>query len=455
MFYFDPNIPTNTTGMTLEFWFTWGGTTLASTTLLNAWAGPSSFFAAAPQIGTVGGVITVGINTGSNTAKATGLYVNGTEIGAALHFNQNTFAPQHFVLVSGPTGLYAQSLSCYLNGVGVGVSNGIATHPLIRAITLGPARFSYDVSDLCVYNGFNFAAGHLAIYPYELTPAQISNHFASGFYGSGYIPAPGRFAQVLTWGLLGLKRGGTAWYGTYGTVENTFMSEAYSYEGSTGADVMQQLTQTEGGRCFTQANGSLVYVIRWARYNQPVVATFGDNGTTELPLMQDSTFSVDNSFIYNTVNATQNRGPDQTFFYQVADHTSQTNYFNRSGLEIQSFALTPFDVNDVVNWSVAKYQQPVQRSQVLSINVAAGQGKFPTLFPTILGLELNQTVTVNRRPVGGAVLSVTGAIQEIQHDIGPSQWTTKYQISPVYPENQALIADQSGQNTPGTQSLSW
>lgn len=455
MFYFDPNIPTNTTGMTLEFWFTWGGTTLASTTLLNAWAGPSSFYAAAPSIGTVGGVITVGVNTGSNTAKATGFYVNGTEIGAALGFNQNTFAPQHFVLVTGPTGLYAQSLSCYLNGVGVGVSNGIATHPLIRAVTLGPARFAYDVSDLCVYNGFNFTAGHLAIYPYELTPTQISNHFASGFYGSGYIPAPGRFAQALTWALLGLKRGGTAWYGTYGNVENTFMSEAYSYEGSTAADVMHQLTQTEGGRCFTQANGSLVYVIRWAQYNQPVVATFGDNGTTELPFMPDSSFSVDNSFIYNQVNATQNRGPDQTFFYQVTDQTSQTDYFNRSGLQVQSYALTPFDVDDVVNWSVAKYRQPVQRSQVLSLDVAASQGKFPALFPTVLGLELNKTVTVNRRPVGGAVISVTGAIQQIQHDIGPSQWLTHYQISPVYPENQALIADQPGQNTPGTQSLSW
>lgn len=457
LFYFDPNIPTNTSGFTLEFWFTWGGGVLASTTLLNAWAGPSSFYNSVPTIGTVGGVISVGINTGNNLSAATGFWVNGNNIASLVPFTQTSFAPQHFVLVSGPTGLYGSSLNCYLNNTGVGISGagGIVPHPKLRALSLGPTRFAYDVSDLCVYNGYNFSAGHLAVYPYELTPAQIQNHYNAGIFGAGYIPAPGRFAQMLTWGLLGLKRGGTAWYSTYGNVENTFMSEAYSFEGSTGADVMAQVTQTEGGRCFVQANGSLVYVMRWWRYNQPSVATFGDNGITEFPFLQESSFGVDNSFIYNTITGTQNRGPEQTFFVQQSDSTSQTEYFNRSGLQLQSYSLTPFDVFDNVNWSMAKYKQPVQRVQRLSLNVASAQGKLPAMFPAVLGLELNQTVTVNRRPVGGAVMSVTGTIQEIQHEIGPNVWNTRYQIAPVYPENQALIADVNGQNTPGSQSLSW
>lgn len=459
MFYFDPNIPANNTGMTVEFWFNWGQGTLAACTLFNAWGPPSSFYR--PGVATTnGGLITVGINTGAKGTKATGLFVNGANVGANnLSWNatnpQTSFAPQHFVLTSGPNYAFNTGSTVWLNDVEQPMGTTIPTFSNVRAVTLGPARFSYDVSDICVYNGYNFSAGHLAIYPYELTPQQITNHYVAGVFGASFIPAPGRFAQVLTWGLLGLKRGGTAWYGFYGNAENTFMSEAYSTEGSTGADVMSQITQTEGGRCFTQANGSLVYLMRWWRYNKSPSATFGDNGTTELPFLQQSAFDVDNSFIYNTVSGTQTRGPNQTFFFQASDTTSEYEYFNRPGLALQSQALSPFDTLDAVNWAIAKYRQPQQRVQQLSLDVAASQAKNPTMFPSVLSLELNKQVVVNRRPVGGAVISVTGSIQEIQHDIGPTVWTTNYQIAPVAPENQALIADVSGQNTPGTQYLSW
>ena len=143
----------------------------------------------------------------------------------------------------------------------------------------------------------------------------------------GRVPGTGRFAQVLTWGRLGLKRGGTAWYQIYGKVEGTYISEAYSYDGTSAAEIISQLVQTEGGRCFTQANGSLVYNYRWNLYNQPVVATYGDNNTTELPFEQSTEFSVDNQFIYNLINATQNRGPDQAMFYQASNIPSSKRLF--------------------------------------------------------------------------------------------------------------------------------
>ncbi len=444
MFYFDPGIPTNAggRGYTVEFWFSWGGGTGAATTLLNGFAGPSSFFAPGGA-STAGGVLTVGVNTGPNTARPAGFFVNGANIATSENFSQTSLAPQHFVLASGPpTPLTPGSGNTYLNAVAGTVPNSaVPVLPGLRALALGPARFSYDVSDLCVYNGYNYAAGHLAVYPYLLTPQQVENHYVAGYYGAAYIPAPGRFAQVLTWGLLGLRRGGTAWYGSYGNSENTFMSEAYEYEGSSAADIMAQITQTEGGRAYVQANGSLVYTLRWSRYNQPVAAIFGDNGTTELPFLQESSFSVDNSFVYNQVTTTQNRGPNQTVFTQATDPQSQFEYFNRSGLSIQSYALTPFDVFDVTNWSLEKYRQPSQRVQQLSLDVAGAAESVPAMFATVLGLELNDNITVNRRPVGGAVLSVTGAIQQVQHDIGPAYWKTQYQVAPVYPENQALVAD--------------
>jgi hypothetical protein len=650
VFYFDPNIPTNANGgaFSLEFWFVWGNTNAFACTYMTAWGNPSSFAVASTQP-TNGGVITVGVNTPGNNAGTitAGFYVNGVEISQGS-FNQTTFNPQHFVLTTGPNGT-----ACYLNGVQTGTAPTLATIPTIRALSLGPACFAYDVSDMVVYDGFNYIAGHLATYPQELTSTMVANHYESGVTGFAGIPAPGRFAQILTWGQLGLKRGGTAWYAEYGNYEGTFISEAYQYDGSSAADIVGQVAQTEGGRAFTQANGSIVYNYRWQLYDQPSVATFGDsnitqqftvvtnmgattsggviltgftgNGTAastytwgstapsstvatwhmtgstlqqgdlafveimstvatsytvtdntgnvyslvssaaatnelqylylatvatapatitatgnaassvassvyglhnfgsvtgsftsvattqlftmstntlpfgstlvvntafatvstistpanwnpigsqsgnglrdnisywsfngpELPYGQETSFAVDDQFIYNVVNATQQRGPNQDFFYQLNNFTSQNQFFQRSGLAFQSYALLPFDVEDLVTWSVAKYEEPHQRVVTISIDVGGVQALNVELFPIILALELNQVITVNRRPIGGSPISVTGVIQKISHDIGPAYWKTTLQITPLIPEANALLADNPENNSPGTSYLSW
>jgi hypothetical protein len=233
------------------------------------------------------------------------------------------------------------------------------------------------------------------------------------------------------------------------------MSEAYQLEGSPASDAIGQVVQTERGRCFTQGNGSVVYLYRWYLYNQATQAVFGDNGTTELPFEQETSFSVDNQFIFNQVVATQSRGPNTDFYVLENNFPSQNKYFNRSGLSFTSYSMLPFDVFDVANWSMTKYNQPVQRVQSVTIDVSRIQAANVNAFPTILSLELNAQVTVNRRPVGGSTISVTGTIQELEHNIGAAYWHTTYQIAPNFPENNALIADTGGQDAPGSSYLSW
>lgn len=464
MFYFDPNIPTNANGasFSIEFWFVWGNGTTFDATLLSAFGKPSSFYAnrnSQPfSTPTNGGVITVGVQTGSKGGnlppQPSAFLVNGLDITNGT-FNATTSAPQHFVLTTSPS-----STACYLNGALAATSPTLVTIPQIRAVVLGPARFSYDVSDMVVYNGYNFTAGHLALYSHQLSAATVKDHYSSGVNGYAGVTAARRYAQILTWAELGLKRGGTAWYAfsdgaNSGIPEGTYISEAYQYDGTSASDGVSQLTQTANGRCYSQANGSIIWVNRWNRYNLPVVATFGDNGTTEFPFEQETSFSLDNQFIYNFVYATQSRGPNQDVFYTQHDEQSHANYFHRSGLQIQSFAYTPFDVSDAVNWSLQKYKQPSQRCLQLVVDVAKSQGKNPGLFPAVLSTELDQVVTVNRRPVGGAVISITGPIQEIRHEIGAAAWRTTYQIAPAVPEQNALIADVTGQNSPATQYLAW
>lgn len=438
LFYSDPGLPTNgasgTGSFSFEFWFMWGNGTSFKTTLLSVFGPPSSYYS---KTGGVGGVITVGINTNGTS----GISVNGTTIATATSnpaFNQVNFTPQHFAMTIGPNGV-----TCFLNGQVASTSVTVPNISSIKAYVLGPSRYSYDTSFLISYSSYNFVAGHLAIYSQELTPTMITNHFHSGVNGFVGVSLPYRFAQTLTWGLLGLKRGGVMWAGAHGTSQNTLASEAYNLEGATGASVVGQLAQTDQGRCYSQGNGSIIYMPRWSLYNQPVVATFGDNGTTEVPFLQETAYSLDNTFIYNQVNSVQNRGPNTVVFYQQTNFPSQLSFFNRSGLQYQTYAMSVFDVYGVVDWSMARYNNPIQRIDQITLNPASAQGKLPATFGTVLALELEQNVTVTRRPISGpatANLAVTGAIQRLAHDIGANMWSTTLQVTPKFPTTAALTA---------------
>lgn len=450
MFYSDPNIPVNgaNAGVSFEFWFLtgWDSESFACT-LFTAYAGPSSYYSPSDKYGAV-------ISVGANTGPVPGLYINGTSVATAHTnpaFDVTVANPYHLVINVSPSGV-----NIYLNGVKT--TGGTPTIPAfnkIKAVMLGSGRYSYDNSTIVNYQGYNIIAGHLAIYQHELTPTMVLNHYISGVNGFIGVTAPERYAQVLTWALLGLKRGGCIWIQNHGTNENTTISEAYSYQGSNAGDIMNQLTQTEGGRCYTTANGSVLYMPRWALYNNPVSAVFGDNGTTEIPFSQDSGFSLDNTFIYNQIDATQNRGPNTTVYYQQTNSQSQLQFFNRSGLSLQSYAMSPFDTYSAVNWAATKYNNPVQRVSQIVTSPAKSQAAVNSAFSVVLGTDLQDSITVNRRPVGGALLSVTGTIQRIEHQIGPNEWDTTYQIAPRFPDNNALVADSATNNTLGNSYLAW
>jgi hypothetical protein len=104
-------------------------------------------------------------------------------------------------------------------------------------------------------------------------------HYAVGANGASGVTAAQRFAQILTWGQIGLKRGAYWWQNATGTPEITQIAPAYDLNGSSAADGINQVQTEEGGRFFTQANGSVVYLERWAGYNLTSQAAFGDNAS--------------------------------------------------------------------------------------------------------------------------------------------------------------------------------
>ena len=210
------------------------------------------------------------------------MLINGTSETITVHGPGNfelTFQaplsasdPQQIVLVMTTSNGDTQ---VYFNGVPQGsVILGVAS--TFYAVGLGPGRWSYDADNAYSYDAFNYSAAHLAIYSYQLTPLRIAAHYNTGYTGASGVSAAQRFAQILTWATLGLKRGYFWWEGATGNAEITQIGAAYALNGSSAADAISTLEQTENGRSYAQANGSYTYLERWGTYNLASQATFGD-----------------------------------------------------------------------------------------------------------------------------------------------------------------------------------
>ena len=281
--YYDPSLPANTSGsgLTIEFWFTYDGT-VQECTLMTIYGPPTTFKAPARSgNGALGYVLVNG------TSSVVTVHGPGN---AALTFPVvlNSSNPQQIVLVM-TTG--NGDTSVYFNGALQG-SVILGVSATFCAVNLGPGRYSYDADNAYSYESFNYTAAHLAIYSYQLTPLRIAAHYSTGFTGAAGVSAAQRFAQILTWATLGLKRGYYWWQGATGQPEVTRIGSAYALNGSSAADAVNALEQSEDGHSYVQANGSYVYAERWGTYNLASQATFGDTPVSAGgPAFQPVTFS--------------------------------------------------------------------------------------------------------------------------------------------------------------------
>src|SRR6266567_1058480 len=109
------------------------------------------------------------------------------------------------------------------------------------------------------------------------------------------------------------------------------------------------------------------------------------------------------------------------------------------------------DAYDRANWSLAKYSQPQLRANQIELDPASN----PSIWPVALGVEQGDVVTVNRRPIGAATISLQCIVQKVEHEIGPSRWRTTVTLSPYFPEANVIQLDNSPHNTPGSGVLAW
>jgi hypothetical protein len=437
--YTDPNMPDpqSVNGVSVEFWLliTAAATSASLQPVVFSAYGPASNYS------TTHPSLQVQVNnfTGNHTITVT--LADGTAVTAPFSVSQ---LAQQVVLT-----LTSSALNIYVNGaLEATVSLTAAQTTSWNAITAGCPNYAYQAGSVTVGN---FTAFDIATWPYILPVQRILSHYVTGSTGQQGVDAVARVAQILAWANLGFARGGQEFFN--GAQQPVAEGPAYSLGGASATDALNQVALNEAGMLAAMPSGALVFIHKWALFDQAPVAVLGDApnpAAGEIPYLQPTAWDLDNTYLFNLTQTTQQVGPNNTITAQAADFASQHEYFLRSALQVTIQTTSALDAFDSANYAIAKYSQPQLRVSAVQIDAASNPA---AAFPVILALQQGQVVTVTRRPVGGAVVTGQVIIQKIQHDIGPTMWVTSLQLSPYSPENAILQLDTPGYDVLGNMGL--
>ena len=448
--YSDPSMPgpLNADGVTAEFWFVYSvaETSGQGVTLFQAYGSASSYWPTATfsPTGTGPASFSVRILSTSNEIQ---LGLNGTSVNAGVFVP--SAAPQQLVIVFPVSG--GTDLQVYLNGAlldTVTLSDGETT--AWQALGLGPVNYAYSASPLIQ----DYVLGHFALFPYALSAGRIASHYATGANGASGSTVSQGAAQVLSWGYLGLPRGGPAGFGPAGSQvsDGIAMGPFYNLEGSSAADGLNGVILSDGGMMYAAPSGVLTILPRWALFNISPSVVFGDAiDGSQVPYEMGQAYDFDNTYLYNIVSVTRDDGPTTSITATVKSEASQLAYFTRSALQETISTTSDLDAYTLANWQEAVYAQPQLRVRQMSVDAA---GKPGLTFPEILIATVSTVATVDRDPAGGYPVSGGYLIQKVSHAIGPTAWVAGYQLSPYVIQSAVLTLDTSGYNALGSNTLS-
>jgi hypothetical protein len=201
--------------------------------------------------------------------------------------------------------------------------------------------------------------------------------------------------------------------------------QASTLAGVSGLAHLQLVELTEGGAFWLGPDGAAKFIGR-QRLSQPPYsesqATFGDDlDAGELPY-HDLNLAYDDAQIWNEILFTRNGGSQQS----ASDTTSQDNFYPRT-LERSGLLFTADgEALTAATFALGRYKDPHLRITALDLTPQRDD----RLWPLVLGLDLNQLVTVNRRPeAGGDAISQASRIEGIDHAWRPGQWRTRWALT--------------------------
>jgi hypothetical protein len=218
--------------------------------------------------------------------------------------------------------------------------------------------------------------------------------------------------------------------------QSSYPSALYSVSGSTvgtvsaitddGAQLnneLQLLSDSEGGELYVSRSGILTMTTRYAftvGRSFTSQATFGTGG---IGIETQARYRLDADNVRNKVT-TSFAGHTQI----NASNTTSIAAYGTASMDLSTQLSTVADATNLANVIAGIGQLPHVVIDPLVVNPEATTANWTT----ILGLDLMDRITVSIPQKVGSTLTQEQLIQQIEHTITPSQWTTRITGSQRY-----------------------
>jgi hypothetical protein len=191
---------------------------------------------------------------------------------------------------------------------------------------------------------------------------------------------------------------------------------------STALELLQMVTDTEGGLIFVKADGTFRFVDRHGSLNSAPDATFGDLAP-ELSYTALS-LSEDEAMIRNDVTVQRTGGEPQI----ATDAGSITEFGDRSYSLTGLLLTNDYEALSRAQYIVSRYAQPWSRADKFGLVPAVDPD---TLWPHALGHDVGDSILLRRRPQGIAPpIELLTRLEGIQHRFGPRSWDVGWSLTP-------------------------
>lgn len=267
--------------------------------------------------------------------------------------------------------------------------------------------------DQIVYTDPNLTpqVGILAELSLECSATQISNLYQGFRYAwetnSTRTETSGsRYTRVLGWCLSAATSVSAVDTGSevdYGPATDITGGSNPTY----ALQALQNVVATEYGQHFIAADGTIVFQARTARYNPAPAVSFGEHAG-EVPYTS-AAMDNDPTRVANQIEVDTQYGNSPYF---ASDTASQDDY-GQIGLQWTANSLSPESLQDGAEYLLYQNKQPFQRLEALPVDVGAN----PSLWASLLPLDLGAAVTVNRRPSNAPAMSEVGFLEQITWSI--------------------------------------
>jgi Carbohydrate binding domain len=205
-------------------------------------------------------------------------------------------------------------------------------------------------------------------------------------------------------------------------------------DGSTVADANNLIGGYEDALVFEDAGATYQYRPPELYSTQTSRATLGERADLgEIPYLPGVIADYDATYIYNSITAS-NAIKDQTSWnstiaytiFAAADKASMSKYGVRP-LNRDTRLIDGADVTSLVQRLLSRYATRKQRISELSIDPASN----PNAWLFCLTVEVGDIVTVMRRPLTAAPISIVCQVLQVGHTTTPGAWKTTLTLAPA------------------------